>query len=132
MNQGLVECVPNFSEGRDLAKIRRITDAIESVPGVNAVEVRSPSSTFADPEKDRAGIESWMKSFDRAAKELNRPGVLFYIYVMDEPNNEKAYAWVRSWGSTTRAASSSRRRRQTKPRRVRWAPSGPGKLCSTT
>ena len=33
MNQRIVECVPNFSEGRDLAKLRQITDAIASVPG---------------------------------------------------------------------------------------------------
>ena len=28
----LVECVPNFSEGRDLAKIRTITKEIEATP----------------------------------------------------------------------------------------------------
>ena len=32
--QRLVECVPNFSEGRDTAKIRLITEAIESVEGI--------------------------------------------------------------------------------------------------
>jgi glutamate formiminotransferase/formiminotetrahydrofolate cyclodeaminase len=30
----IVECVPNFSEGRDLSVIKQITDAIESVEGV--------------------------------------------------------------------------------------------------
>lgn len=30
----LVECVPNFSEGKDMAKIKEITDAAESSPGV--------------------------------------------------------------------------------------------------
>jgi glutamate formiminotransferase/formiminotetrahydrofolate cyclodeaminase len=30
----IVECVPNFSEGRDMAVIKQITDAIESVDGV--------------------------------------------------------------------------------------------------
>ena len=29
----IVECVPNFSEGRDLNVIRQITDAVESVKG---------------------------------------------------------------------------------------------------
>ena len=35
----LVECVPNFSEGRDRAKIKRITDAIEAVSGVTLLNV---------------------------------------------------------------------------------------------
>ncbi|HEX7600380.1 MAG TPA: glutamate formimidoyltransferase, partial [Polyangiaceae bacterium] len=35
----LVECVPNFSEGRDRAKIKQITDAIESAPGVTLLNV---------------------------------------------------------------------------------------------
>ncbi len=30
----IVECVPNFSEGRDMAVIKQITDAVESVEGV--------------------------------------------------------------------------------------------------
>ncbi|MBP6650339.1 MAG: hypothetical protein KA281_12330, partial [Bacteroidia bacterium] len=30
----LIECVPNFSEGRDLNIIRQITDVIENVEGV--------------------------------------------------------------------------------------------------
>ena len=40
----LVECVPNFSEGRDLAKIKQITDAIEAVDGITLLDV--------DPGKD--------------------------------------------------------------------------------
>jgi glutamate formiminotransferase/formiminotetrahydrofolate cyclodeaminase len=38
MNQ-LVECVPNFSEGRDSAVIKRIADAIEEVAGVRLLHV---------------------------------------------------------------------------------------------
>jgi glutamate formiminotransferase/formiminotetrahydrofolate cyclodeaminase len=34
----LIECVPNFSEGRDLTVIRQITDAIESVEGVRLLD----------------------------------------------------------------------------------------------
>jgi len=40
----LVECVPNFSEGRDLDKIKQITDAIEAVDGITLLDV--------DPGKD--------------------------------------------------------------------------------
>jgi glutamate formiminotransferase/formiminotetrahydrofolate cyclodeaminase len=39
MDQRVVECVPNFSEGRDRAKIKQITDAIEAVPGVRLLDV---------------------------------------------------------------------------------------------
>ena len=35
----LIECVPNFSEGRDLAIIKQITDAIESVKGIRLLNV---------------------------------------------------------------------------------------------
>lgn len=35
----LLECVPNFSEGRDLSIIKQITDAIESVDGVRLLDV---------------------------------------------------------------------------------------------
>jgi len=35
----LVECVPNFSEGRDPEKIRAITDAIQSVKGLSLLDV---------------------------------------------------------------------------------------------
>ncbi len=42
-NKQLIECVPNFSEGRDPAVIRQITDIIESVEGVKLLD--------ADPGK---------------------------------------------------------------------------------
>jgi len=35
----LIECVPNFSEGKDLAKVKAITDAIESVDGITLLDV---------------------------------------------------------------------------------------------
>ncbi|MEE8340721.1 MAG: glutamate formimidoyltransferase [Candidatus Neomarinimicrobiota bacterium] len=37
--QKLIECVPNFSEGRDLEKIKQITDSIEKVEGVTLLDV---------------------------------------------------------------------------------------------
>ncbi|MDP2887514.1 MAG: glutamate formimidoyltransferase, partial [Bacteroidota bacterium] len=42
--QQLIECVPNFSEGRDEKIIRQITDAIQSVDGIKLLNV--------DPGKD--------------------------------------------------------------------------------
>ena len=41
----VIECVPNFSEGRDLAVIKQITDAIESVQGVQLLDVDPGEST---------------------------------------------------------------------------------------
>lgn len=41
----LIECVPNFSEGRDPALIRQITDAIESVEGVRLLNVDPGKAT---------------------------------------------------------------------------------------
>ena len=35
----IIECVPNFSEGRDMGKIKQITDEIESVEGVILLDV---------------------------------------------------------------------------------------------
>lgn len=41
----LIECVPNFSEGRDMDIIRRITDAIEAVDGVSLLDVDPGAAT---------------------------------------------------------------------------------------
>lgn len=41
----IVECVPNFSEGRDLSLIKRITNRIESVRGVQLLDVDPGQST---------------------------------------------------------------------------------------
>ncbi len=44
MEKRIIECVPNFSEGRDMGIIKNITDVIESVAGVKLLDV--------DPGKD--------------------------------------------------------------------------------
>lgn len=41
----LVECVPNFSEGRDMTVIKQITDAIEAVEGVTLLDVDPGKAT---------------------------------------------------------------------------------------
>jgi len=43
--QKLIECVPNFSEGRDLNIIRQITAAIEAVDGISLLDVDPGAST---------------------------------------------------------------------------------------
>ncbi len=44
MDQKIIECIPNFSEGRDMQIIRQITDVIQSVEGVMLLDI--------DPGKD--------------------------------------------------------------------------------
>jgi glutamate formiminotransferase/formiminotetrahydrofolate cyclodeaminase len=44
MEKKVIECVPNFSEGRDMGIIKQITDSVESVEGVKLLDV--------DPGKD--------------------------------------------------------------------------------
>ncbi len=41
----LIECVPNFSEGRDMAVIKQITDEIEKVEGVRLLDVDPGAAT---------------------------------------------------------------------------------------
>jgi glutamate formiminotransferase/formiminotetrahydrofolate cyclodeaminase len=43
-SEQIIECVPNFSEGKDMNIIKKITDAIESVEGISLLDV--------DPGKD--------------------------------------------------------------------------------
>lgn len=45
MNKRIIECVPNFSEGRDKAKIKQITDAITSVKGISLLDVDPGEAT---------------------------------------------------------------------------------------
>ena len=47
-----------------------------------------------------------MTAFNRAAKELDRPGVLFYTYLRDEPNTLEDYRYVQKWGRAIRQAKS--------------------------
>ena len=41
----LIECVPNFSEGRDMAVIKHITDEIEKIDGVKLLDVDPGATT---------------------------------------------------------------------------------------
>ena len=70
--QKIIECVPNFSEGRDLEVIRQITNAIESVEGISLLNVDPGASTnrtvvtFAgSPE---AAVEAAFRGIQKAAE----------------------------------------------------------------
>ena len=45
MNQRIIECVPNFSEGRNMHVIKEITNIIEAVPGVSLLDVDPGEAT---------------------------------------------------------------------------------------
>jgi len=45
MKNQIIECVPNFSEGRDMAVIAQITDKIEAVDGVKLLDVDPGQAT---------------------------------------------------------------------------------------
>lgn len=45
MNKRIIECVPNFSEGRDREVIKQITDVIEGVEGVKLLDVDPGEAT---------------------------------------------------------------------------------------
>jgi glutamate formiminotransferase/formiminotetrahydrofolate cyclodeaminase len=68
----LIECVPNFSEGRDQNIIRQVTDAIESVDGVSLLDVDPGASTnrtvvtvVGDPD---AAVEAAFRGIKKAAE----------------------------------------------------------------
>jgi glutamate formiminotransferase/formiminotetrahydrofolate cyclodeaminase len=70
--QKLIECVPNFSEGRDQNVIRQITAAIESVDGVSLLNVDPGASTnrtvvtfVGGPE---AAVEAAFRGIQKAAE----------------------------------------------------------------
>lgn len=45
MNKRIIECVPNFSEGRNMEVIKQITDVIESVDGIKLLDVDPGAAT---------------------------------------------------------------------------------------
>src|SRR5437763_175514 len=68
----VIECVPNFSEGRDLEIIRQITTAIESVEGISLLNVDPGASTnrtvvtcAGSPE---AAVEGAFRGVQKAAE----------------------------------------------------------------
>ena len=68
----LIECVPNFSEGRDMEVIRQITDSIESVEGVKLLDVDPGKATnrtvvtfVGEPE---AVVEAAFRGVKRASE----------------------------------------------------------------
>jgi len=75
MNHRVVECVPNFSEGRDMAKVRQITEAIESVSGIRLMDVDAGADTnrtvvtfVGDPD---SAVEAAFRGIAAAARVID-------------------------------------------------------------
>ncbi|PYK00161.1 MAG: glutamate formimidoyltransferase [Verrucomicrobia bacterium] len=73
--QKLIECVPNFSEGRDLDVIRQITGAIESMDGVALLDVDPGATTnrtvvtfVGSPE---GAVEAAFRAIQKAAEVID-------------------------------------------------------------
>lgn len=72
MNKRIIECVPNFSEGRDREVIKQITDVIEGVEGVKLLDVDPGEATnrtvvtfVGEPE---AVVEAAFRAVRRASE----------------------------------------------------------------
>ena len=90
---------------------------------VNAVMVPNVTSLVKDPDFDRAKLLVWLRAWDALIMDLERPNVVFYIYLIDEPGDEKAYKFVRRWGNAIAAAKSNIKvmvTEQTRPQEAAW------------
>jgi len=73
---------------------------------INAFRVSHPRGVVQDPVEQADRLHAWLAAWDRAAEQLDRPQVLFYTYLKDEPNDEEAYRYVQQWGRAIRRAES--------------------------
>lgn len=73
---------------------------------VNALQTLHPRTAVRDPDQQREKLHAWLAAWDRAAEELDRPQVVFFTYLRDEPNDPEAYQYVQQWGRAIRAAQS--------------------------
>src|ERR1043165_49274 len=74
--QKLIECVPNFSEGRDQNVIQQITQAIQSVDGVSLLDVDPGASTnrtvVTFVGSLEAAVEAAFRGIEKAAELIDR------------------------------------------------------------
>lgn len=86
-------------------QVRRLREFVDRYH-VNALQVPNATGVVKDPDAQRERLHAWLAAWDRAAAELDRPQVVFYMYLRDEPNDEEAYRFVQKWGRAIRAANS--------------------------
>ncbi len=74
---------------------------------VNALQTPHPRSVVQDPIAEKETLHAWLEAFDSAAERLDRPEVVFFTYLLDEPNDEEAYRYVQKWGQAIKEADSA-------------------------
>lgn len=102
-----------------IRKLRTFVDTFH----VNALRISSPWSVVKDPRRDEKRLHAWLAGFDRAAEQLGRAEIVFYIYLKDEPSVEEAYLYIQKWGRAIREADSVAKVmvvEQTWPQKERW------------
>ena len=125
----IVECVPNFSEGRDMSIVKQITDEIESVDGISLLDVDPGEATnrtvvtfVGEPEAvveaafravKKAGQLIDMRQHHGAHPRMGATDVLPLIPVAASPSRSVP-PWPASWpsASPTRPASPAMPTRQ--------------------
>ena len=86
-------------------QVRALREFVERYH-VNTLPIPHPSGAVKDPDLERDKLRAWLGAFDRAAKELNRPHLVFFTYLRDEPNTLEDYRYVQKWGRAIREAKS--------------------------
>ncbi len=87
------------------ARIAEFRDFVDRYH-LTSYQVPHPRYYLKDPYLDRAQFLSWAQAWTDAIKKLNRPQVLFFIYLKDEPNDLQAYQYIQRWGAAVRETHS--------------------------
>jgi len=110
----------SFSFGeQQLSKLKKFITRYQ----VNALSVPPPHRFFKDPAKDRERVFAYLKSWDKVLAALGEEDLLCCTYLIDEPNDKKAYAFTRKWGRLIRSAGTKVKvlvTEQTKPQNPEW------------
>ena len=89
MTKQIIECVPNYSEGRDMAVVKQITDAIESVKGVRLLDVDPGEATnrtvvtFVGSPDDV--VEAAFRGAAKAAQIQTNTIAFVAVHILKEP-----------------------------------------------
>jgi len=73
---------------------------------ISGIPLPRPQSKFKDPAAEREKIARWCRSWEKALEAAGLGDRVAYVYLLDEPNDEKAYDEVRRWGKAVREAGS--------------------------
>jgi hypothetical protein len=80
----------------------RAYSPVYAISGIMAdYESAINQQTAIDPTvstPDQQELTTWLTAWHAALIKLNRPGVEFYIYFLDEPNDRYAYQYIQKWG----------------------------------